>query len=276
MPQPRVTTLTLDHIDNYLSTMCERGRSAHTIKAYGADLRMFLLDQGAVEIPMEIYESLAMSWLTKYRKILKPRTTNRRLTSLRSYARWARWNMLLDDYSPPNPGPSIPHPLPEGMSGVRRMIQAAAEERHRTLIVLCGLLGLRVSEALSVVGTDFNVGEQKVTVRGKGDKTRTIPVSNEALNHLVTPIMRSLVSGESIVPLDDRLARRYITRIGIEAGLMRRVASHDLRSTFATELYERTKDQRLVQIILGHASGKTTEGYIAVQMNQLKAGVEKL
>jgi integrase len=237
---------------------------------------MFLKEMDLGSVSQEDFEKLSGEWLTIHRKTLKPRTTNRRMTSLRAFAKWAGWGVLLDDYSAPNPGPSVPHPLPEGIAGVRRMIRAAATDQQRALVVLCGMLGLRVAEALSIKGSDFDVETQTANVVGKGDKTRIIPVSIEAMEYLLMPVAKALFADDTVLLFDDRTARRTITRLGIKAGLMRRVASHDLRATFATEAYHRTKDIRMVQILLGHTSSHTTETYVAVTMDQMRAGVNSL
>lgn len=217
-----------------------------------------------------------MNWLTANRNKVAPKTTGRRLTSLRQFAKWAGWDATFDDYKPPVPLRGQPHPLPEGIEGVKRMIAYTHSERHAALVALCGLCGLRVAEALAVKPSDFNLNEMMLTVRGKGDKSRRVPVSEAAWEVLQFPVIRAFTSGgdKTIVGLRDRYARAVITRIATEAGLMRRVSSHDLRATFATAVYNKTLDQRLVQELLGHASGETTEIYIGVSSKAMHEGVE--
>lgn len=188
---------------------------------------------------------------------------------------WAGWQARFEDYSAPTPLPAKPHPLPEGIEGVKRMILIAEDPRHASLVALCGLMGLRVAEALTVKPSNFNTERMTLVIRGKGDKEREIPVSHQAWEILQGRVLRAFIAGdEPIVNMCDRTARSTITGLGVKAGICRRVSSHDLRATFGTEVYNNTKDLRLVQILLGHASSRQTEGYVGVSDSALRAGVE--
>jgi integrase len=228
------------------------------------------------EVEEEDFEEIAMEWLQMNRKILSPKTTNRRLTSLKAFARWAGWGNPLEEYAAPTAAKGQPHPLPEGIEGVYRMIEAAHNERQKTLVVLCGLCGLRISEALKIKATHFDFANMVLRVPGKGDKERIVPVSERAWNVIAPAVVRAGLKNLEVVGLKDRFARRAITELGVRAGLQRRVASHDLRATFATAVYDSTLDQRVVQELLGHANGSTTEVYIGRTAEQMRKAVEGL
>jgi site-specific recombinase XerD len=182
---------------------------------------------------------------------------------------------MLTEYSAPTAARSIPHPIPEGIPGVYRLIEVASNERQKAMIALCGLQGLRIAEALATRPSDFDLNEMCLTVRGKGDKTRVIPVSSNSWNILAVPVTRAFVEGDrEVVGLRDRFARRVVTRLGEKAGLRRAISSHDLRSTFATEVYNKTQDIRLVQELLGHASVTTTEVYTLVGLDNMRKAIE--
>lgn len=268
------TTLSLDSIERFRSSLLARGRSENTVKGYTTDLRMFLKDLEVETLSAQEFEESAMNWLTGTRLVVKPKTTGRRLTSLKMYAKWAKWPVSLDEYSAPTPLRGQPHPLPEGIEGVRRMISHAKKPEHAALVALCGLCGLRVAEALAVRPSHFNLDEMMLTIRGKGDKTRRVPVSTQAWEVLIGPVTRSFCNGDAlVVGLKDRFARTVITNLAVKAGLERHVATHDLRATFATAVYDKTMNPRLVQELLGHASGKTTEIYIGLTNHTLHDGV---
>jgi integrase/recombinase XerD len=237
-------------------------------------LKATVTDEGQEIVLREEYEDLAASWLTVSRRVVSVKTTGRRLTSIRAFAKWAGWGDILDDYDAPTPAKSVPHPLPEGMTGVRRLIEVASNESQRSLIVLCGMVGCRVAEALEVRPEHFNLQNKTVTIRGKGDKQRVVPVSTEAWAHLQVPVLHAFSRGSTVVNLHDRHARKIITSLGIKAGLQRSISSHDLRATFGTHVYDRTKDIRAVQELLGHASSNTTELYIGVTQSALRKAVE--
>lgn len=269
-----VTTLTQESIDSLRNSLYERGRSEKTIQAYTTDLRIFLTAMGGA-VPMDQFEQLAMNWLQTNRQTMAPKTTGRRLTSLRTFALWAGVNAPLAGYSAPTPPRAVPHPLPEGMAGVRALADAATMEHHRALIGLCGMVGCRIGEALSLQAWRFNYEgvNVDVTIRGKGDKTRVVPVSPEAFEIIAPSLTKAWLNGGMVVPLHDRHARSLITTLGERCGLQRRISSHDLRATFGTAVYEKTKDIRLVQELLGHESVDTTQLYVGIKYSQMREAV---
>lgn len=272
-----VTTLTPEVIDNFRSSLCARGRLAHTVKAYSSDLRMLLFELETSSVPMEEFEETASNWLTANRKRLSPKTTGRRLTSLRAFGRWAGWGVILEDYQPPRADKTQPHPIPEGLAGLDALLACARDENEEVLIALCGLMGLRISEALDARPSHFDLEAMTLKVRGKGDVTRTVPIGPRAWSHLMKPLVRAYGEGDRpLVPLGDRLARALITKMGKRANLRRAISSHDLRATFATTIYDGTLNLRLTQELLGHRSSTTTEIYTLVTREAMKAAVAGL
>lgn len=269
------TTLSQESIDKFRSSLLGKGRSEDTVKAYSTDLRVMLAELEETSIPPEEFVETAERWLTANRRRVAAKTTGRRLTSLRAFGRWAGYGEILKDYTAPQPLRPQPHPLPEGIDGVFRLIAVARNEKQKALIGLCGLCGLRVSEALKVKPSHFNLTEMTLHVYGKGDKERIVPVSDKAWEILASPVTRAFCDGDRpVVGLQDRFARRVITELGAKAGLRRPIASHDLRATFATELANRGVHLRVIQELLGHASSKTTEIYTEVRLVQMREAVQ--
>lgn len=277
MQQLKATTLTSEVIGRFQSSLSARGRSDQTVKCYGSDLKMMLEELQIVELPMDSFEDTAMEWLQEHRRTVAPKTTSRRLTSLRAFAKWAGWGPLLTDYSAPTPARGMPHPLPEGIEGVKRLIEATRYDTHKALVALCGLCGLRVAEALAIKPSHFDHENRTLVIRGKGDKTRVVPVSESAWSVLARPVTRAFIEGDrEVVGLKDRFARRVITELGERAGLQRHISSHDLRATFATAVYDKTLDLRTTQELLGHSSSQTTELYTGITMDKMRGAVEDL
>jgi site-specific recombinase XerD len=276
MQTNRSVQLDTDSVERFITWLEARGRSENTCRAYASDLHQFLLVMGPV--PRFEFEDKAMAWLNTTRKDMAPKTTGRRLTSLRGFAKWAGWEQVLTDYSTPTPAKPVPHPLPEGIDGVRRMLAVAKYDDERALIALCGLCGLRVAEALAVIPPNFDLTNMTLTIRGKGDKSRIVPVSKEAWNMLAPSVTRAYcgMGPGTVVGMYDRQARRCVTRLGKKANLKRHISSHDLRATFATAVYDKTMDIRLVQDLLGHSSVETTQVYTGVGLAKMKEGVEGL
>jgi site-specific recombinase XerD len=276
MHSTEVTAVTLEAIDRFRSWLTVRGKSPLTVKAYVTDMQQFLLaTQTEIDQPItrEEFPEMAAGWLTMYRRMVKPGTTARRKTSLRSFATWAGWGDILSEYDTPSASSSIPHPLPEGMEGVRLLATMARNERQQNLILLCGMVGCRVSEARAVRASHFN--GRSLTIYGKGEKERVVPVGTEAWSYLSVAVVKSFANNdELLVNLKDRHARKVITDLGKRCSLQRPISSHDLRATFATAVYDKTRDIRLVQALLGHSSSKTTEIYLGINFAKMQEAVE--
>lgn len=193
-----------------------------------------------------------------------PATTTRRLASLRAFSKYAGYPSILAEYMAPKPAPTTPHPLPGGIEDVRACLADATQDHHRALLALIGLCGLRIGEALSCNKHWFDVERMELTVRGKGDKTRVVPVSVEAWRH-IEPAYNN--TSDRIVGICDSSARRFIVRMAGNP-------SHDFRATFATALNDNPGvNIRTVQELLGHASLVTTQIYTKVHASAKREAV---
>lgn len=277
MQKLKATTLSSETIDRFLNWLEGKGRSPHTIKAYRTDLLILLEEVGEPEILLEELEDLATRWIQFHRRTLAPKTTARRMTSLRRFAEWTGMpGRFLNDISAPTPAQTVAHPIPEGMDGIDRLVAVANNERHKALVALLGYCGCRISEALSIRPSSFNLQSMMLLIHGKGDKYRSVPLSERAWEVLSMPVGRAFVTAEDapVVGLNDRFARRLITELGERAKLKRRVASHDLRATLATHVYDKTRNMRLVAALMGHADEKTSALYVGVDLEKMREGMQ--
>lgn len=157
------------------------------------------------------------------------------------------------------------------------MIQASGSDSSlQALVALCGFCGLRIHEALRVRPSDIDVRERTLTVVGKGNKQRTVPISTRALLGLAAAMALAQPDDRTMVRMSNSSARAKISALGEKVGLSRHVASHDLRATFATETYNASRDLRAVQYLLGHSSIDTTTVYVEPQMKSMRGAVEAL
>lgn len=217
---------------------------------------------------------MAMSWLNQERTTAQPRTTNRRLSAIRNFARWCGADLTeFSDYRPPTAAPTQPHPLVGGLPDLRQLITATDAIHYRAHLALQGLCGLRVAEAIETTVELIDFENSELTVNGKGAKQRIVPISTEAWALLLPAIARVKCEASPIVGLSDSGARSFIRELGMRV-LHRSIASHDLRATFATHVYEQTLDIRLVQALLGHSNIHTTETYILVKRANMRKAVE--
>jgi integrase/recombinase XerC len=139
---------------------------------------------------------------------------------------------------------------------------------------------LRISEALSLTPGDIPVAEKSgaLTVTGKGNKTRMVPVLPQVLQMItdyiaLCPFELSptgpLFVGARGGPLSPRILQLTMERLRGALGLPDSATPHALRHSFATHLLTRGGDLRAIQELLGHASLSTTQIYTAVDSERL-------
>lgn len=274
--------LTQGTIEQYRSSLLDANLSDNTAKSYSTDLLMFLewvahetgIPTWQVQVPMEELDLQSRKWLRVQKKIASPRTTRRRITSLKSLAVWAKIPPVLVDFKSPSPPPSIPHPIPGLLASLELLVEVADTPRAQALIGLCGMAGLRVNEARTVRPSDIDLQTMLLTVNGKGEKIRYVPVSVRCWSAIVGSFMDSFDADEPLCPFGDRTARSMVTRLGKIAHLDREISSHDLRATFATIIMSNEKDINVVRELLGHASILTTQIYTLAAMEAMKKAVE--
>lgn len=282
-----------DSIALFLSSMTVNGSSPNTVRAYKSDLLGWWTESRVKDpvcytdppsglsetipptyTPMEL-ELMAAEWLTRNRETWSPNTTNRKLSALKKFGKFLGIPNFLGNYKPPKAAKGVAHPLTEGVEGILKMIEAARKPEHKALGALCGLLGLRCGEALTIRPSDFDTDNMVLTVRGKGDKQRKIPVHDRVYEMLLPRMIHCWQDNERLVPLHDRTARRAWTSMGKRVGID--TSSHDGRMTFGTTAYYASNgDIRAVQELLGHASSHTTENYTEVSMTKMREAADIL
>jgi site-specific recombinase XerD len=106
--------------------------------------------------------------------------------------------------------------------------------------------------------------------QGKGGRDRYVMLSPQLLKILraywrLTRLTRWLFPGrDSERPLDATVLHAACRSAHIAAGLNKRVTVHSLRHSFATHLLENGADIRVIQVLLGHASLRSTARYAQV------------
>lgn len=272
----------LGTIGEYRTWLSHRGLSGHTLNAYVSDVRGFYLDQDVTEVSGN-FELAVAEWLNKMREKRHPsgqrvwaaKTTQRKLTSLRSYGVYLGVGEILKYYSLPKAARSDPKPLAGGVDDVMRLIELARSDAERALIAMMGLCGMRIHEALARTPAEFDFRARMIHVNcGKGAKDRIVPMSDAAHDAILDAVAYARLEGRPyVVEMGDRVARRHVTQLATRAGLPN-VASHMLRATFATAAYEHTLDIVAVQELLGHSSIDTTrKGYVGKNMENMRAAV---
>lgn len=277
-----MTQASLATIEGFRTWLSHRGRSAHTLNAYVSDVKGFFQDLEVTEVPGD-FEATVANWMNAMRKkthpdgtrVWAPKTTQRKLTSLRSYALYLGYGEILKHYSLPKAAKSEPKPLAGGLNDIMRLINLARSDSERALVAMMGLCGMRIHEALARKPSEFDFRERVIRVNdGKGAKDRIVPMSDAAHDAVLDAVTHAKLEGRPfVVEMGDRVARRHVTNLASRAGLPN-VASHMLRATFATVAYEHTLDIVAVQELLGHSSINTTRAnYVGKNMDNMRAAV---
>jgi integrase/recombinase XerD len=139
-----------------------------------------------------------------------------------------------------------------------------------------------VSEAVTLRGEQLDLSAGFVTVLGKGNKERVVPLGRAASAALEQYLARQrpgLLRGRASPfvfvgpggrPLTRQAVWKLVRRRALAAGIGRRVSPHTLRHTFATHLLAGGADLRVVQTLLGHADISTTQVYTHVAPKRLR------
>ena len=221
-----------------------------------------------------------------HRQGLHGRSIARLLSAIRSLFRF----LLREGQVTHNPAdgvssPKAERPLPKvlDVDQVSRLLDINGKEplqlRDRALMELMYSSGLRLAELVSLNINDLDRRDALVTVTGKGNKTRVLPVGKLALK----AIDAWLAARTSIANIDEtalftnrngsRLSARTIqTRLrqwGLKQGLDAKVHPHRLRHSFASHMLESSQDLRAIQELLGHADIGTTQIYTHLDFQHL-------
>ncbi|MCQ2207727.1 MAG: site-specific tyrosine recombinase XerD [Paludibacteraceae bacterium] len=154
--------------------------------------------------------------------------------------------------------------------------------RNKAIIEVLYSCGLRVSEMLNLKISDIYITEQFITVVGKGNKQRLVPISESAIKYinywLEDRDELNIKKGcEDYVFLNRRggqLSRimvfNIIKDLAAKAEIQKTISPHTLRHSFATHLLEGGANLRDIQEMLGHKSILTTEIYTHIDQNLLR------
>ena len=284
----------LDHLT------VERGLSRNTVASYGRDLdryAAFLTAAGTDDLA-----AVSAADLTRHlaglrtgdddHPALSAASAARAMSAVRGLHRFAaREGLAPDDVSrdvrPPAPPKRLPRAL--AVDAVERLLAVPGDDplglRDRALLEFLYGTGARISEAVGIAVDDLD--DEAVVLRGKGGRTRLVPLGRYARAALDAYLVQSRPGlaaagrGTPAVflnarggPLSRQSAWTILHRAAATAGLPtdgpHAVSPHTLRHSYATHLLDGGADVRVVQELLGHASVTTTQVYTLVTVDRLR------
>lgn len=268
----------LEKFETYL--ISEKRCSDHTLKAYLKDVSSFLefIEIEKIDDIKEINYQVVRSWLVELvNSNLNNRSVNRKLSSLRTFFKWAlRSSLITTDPMLRIKGPKQKKRLPEFVKEEDLDLDSLSEVfpntfegfRDRLIIEVFYQTGIRLSELVELKKSNIQNGAIKVL--GKRNKERLIPITNQLELELKSffqhPI--NLEHNSNSVFLTQKGKKIYpklvYRRINYYLSLltdMQKKSPHVLRHTFATHMLNNGAGLETLKEILGHANLSATQIY---------------
>jgi len=275
-----------NEFENYLIT--EKRFSDHTVSAYKNDLSQFqdFYPITALNQLDELNYQIIRSWIVQLMELkVSNRTVNRKLSTLRSFCKWAQKS----GYLSVNPmlkivGPKtekrLPHFIKQSELSPENIEDFFNDSysgiRNKLIVELFYQTGIRLSELIELKFSD--VSNNSIKVLGKRNKERIIPISKQ-LNKLIQDYNSikdqleiksiALISLENGKKLYPRLVYRIINSyLGIVTNADKK-SPHVLRHTFATHMLNNGAGLETLKDLLGHANLSATQVYTHNSFTQL-------
>lgn len=273
----------------------ERGLSARTLTAYRRDLDLLLqfLEAGDIPEPRQVTQHHIRAFIAqRHRMGLGGKSLQRLLSAIRSLFRW----MLREGLAEHNPAtpvraPKSPRHLPATLDAdsIGQLLDIPCDTplafRDKAIMELFYSSGLRLSELASLRWEQLDLPSGMVTVTGKGNRTRMVPVGRMASEALLQwrknrgafasfeqPNVFVSQRGTAISPRTIQARIRYWAK---RQGIAQNIYPHLLRHSFASHMLESSGDLRAVQELLGHADISTTQIYTHLDFQHLATVYDK-
>lgn len=264
----------------------ERRLSPHTVRHYQRDLITAARHLPSPWSSVTVHDIRGLV-ARLHRDGLGGRSIQRLLSTLRTFYGFliregkARDNPALDVRAPKS-GKRLPKALDADQA--RALLDTTTGDgplalRDQAMMELLYACGLRLAELISL-DIDSVHRDGHVTITGKGNKTRRVPVGKPALKALrcwlrARPALaantdeRALFVSTRGLRISPSSVQQRLRRAALTRGLEDQLHPHKLRHSFATHLLESSGDLRAVQELLGHANLSTTQVYTHLDFQHL-------
>ncbi len=284
-----------DLLGEYLAYLrVEKGLAANSVESYARDLRK--LTDWAERVGIRIIDvnrrDLREFLIDLSSQKLSPTSVNRIVSAIRGFYRFLQFDKHIEK----NPAEDLEAQkttayLPNFLNRqeiddllAKPDVTGEIGLRDRTILETMYACGLRVSEVCTLRLTDIDPDAGILTCKGKGSKTRRIPIGRTAIEWLQrylqirrkkddieVDLLFVSVLGKSVTRQDIfKMVKEYGTRIGRPD-----ISPHTLRHSFATHLVQNSADIRSVQQMLGHADISTTQIYTHITDQHLRRTYQK-
>lgn len=264
----------LDHLKK------EKRFSLHTLRNYSSDLeqlKAFIESEYDCDELNKVQKEWVRSWVVSMMKQgLAPRTIHRKISSFRTYAKFARRNGFMSNDPVegvvlPKLNKRLPNVLPE--HNVEDLFSDELFDdnwmgsRDKLLMGLLYDTGIRRSELIALKKSDVDISRSTLKVFGKGGKERLIPLLESTTKLIANHIESREFQSDSLIITDKgnelnpsfvyRKVNYYLSKVST----LQKCSPHVLRHTFATHMLNNGAELAAVKDLLGHASLSSTQVY---------------
>lgn len=281
-------------VDSFLEYLRDvRQLSPHTLSNYARDLRRWTraCSERELACAQDIRAGDVRHYVSRlHREGLQGKSIQRALSAIRSFYTWLGRRQEIRH----NPAQGIQAPkqsrrLPKTLDAdqvdlyLKNPGTQPLDLRDHAMAELFYSSGLRLSELAGLDIDDLDLHSKLVTVTGKGNKTRTLPVGKAAAGALhawlaVRPTragVDALFTSNRGQRISTRSIQARLRLLGRKLSLQQDVHPHMLRHSFASHLLESSGDLRAVQELLGHANISTTQIYTHLDFQHLAQVYDK-
>lgn len=277
----------------------EKRLSLHTVTAYESDIKQFsafLLFQYELKEPQKADFQMIRSWIVSMvEEKMENRSINRKIATLRTFYNFLlRHKVITTDPMLKIKALKTDKTLPkyveekpmENLLDDVEFSEDFSGLRDKLVLELLYGTGMRLSELIGLKTTDLNLYNNTLTVLGKRNKHRIIPINKtlveaikkymvfrtDLINDSTNSFLILTDSGlESYPMFIQRLVKKYLSLV---TSLEQR-SPHVLRHSFATHLLNRGADLNAIKDLLGHSSLAATQVYTHNSIEKLKKVFEQ-
>ncbi|MGI9034497.1 MAG: site-specific tyrosine recombinase XerD [Pyrinomonadaceae bacterium] len=284
-----------DFVREYLLFLqVEKGLAKNSVESYARDLAKLenWTERNNFDLLQLTRKDLREFLIDLSSEKLSPNSVNRIISALRGFYKFLQFDRHItknpaEDLIAPQKGFYLPKFLNQTEIEQLLLVPDVSQEiglRDRAILETMYAAGLRVSEVCDLKISDIELDAGILTCKGKGGKTRKVPLGKSAVEWLKKylivrrkkeniEIQNLFVSsfGKSVSRQDIfKMVKECGAKIGRED-----VSPHTLRHSFATHLIQNSADVRSVQQLLGHADISTTQIYTHITDAHLRKTYEK-
>lgn len=277
-------------LENFELYLLREGKSINTTKGYLLDIKNYL--KWFLENNGENFKNLTRENIIAYKKFLltennkNAKTINHYISSLKSFNYFLLEQKLQKDIVVDNKMSiriQTQYASPtdineEEVTHFREKILASGNKRNYALVTLLAYTGLRISEALNIKFSDFNLKTKECIIRsGKGGKQRSVPINEKVSIALLEYINNIKIDSEYLFSSNksDKLDRTVVNRI-FQTFSDKKITPHDLRHFFCTNALEKGFGIHEVASIAGHSNIQTTLLYTNPNKKKIQSKMELL